>query len=448
MRSTIVLAAILSVGCSTTDTSKRTTAGDSPAGSPRRADGSAPRRVVIVIADDLGVDALSIYADVNGVDASDRPYPATPTIDRLCSEGVRFTRAWAMPTCTPTRGSILTGRYGFRTGLDGVGKQKQIRGDEVTLPRVLEDLADTANIGKWHLGEDESIGGLRAPNEMGWDHYAGSISNLEGYFEFTKVVDGTSHAVKNYATTETVDDALAWTKARPEDASWLLWVAFNAPHTPFHLPPDGLHQQGGTTDPAEQYDAAVEAVDTELGRLLAALPKDVTVIVLGDNGSPARAVRAPLDRRRAKGTLYEGGVHVPLCIAGPEVSESGRSEPALVSSVDLFATAATLMGVTELPAGAGQDSVSLTPYLAGEAPAQRSTVYAEQNRTHERQKNGKNVGGRTIRNDRFKLLVFEDGSSALYDLKLDPTETRDLSQSSEADATAANKALHTALDAL
>lgn len=438
----LTLAVLLLGGCSTSESSppaRAATADDAVRGS------AAPRRVVLVIADDLGIDALKAYSDINGVDASDRPYPATPNIDRICSEGIRFTRAWATPTCTPTRGSILTGRHGFRTGLDGVGRGKTIRRSEATLPRILDGVAATANVGKWHLGEDASIGGLRAPNEMGWDHYAGAIGNLEGYFSFTKVVDGREVQVDNYATTETVDDALAWVAKQPEDASWLLWVAFNAPHGPFHNPPDHLHAHAGTTDPAEQYDAAVEALDTELGRLLGAVPQGVDVIVLGDNGSPARSIRAPLNRQHSKGTLYEGGVHVPMCIAGPQV-RGGRSESALVSSVDLFATTAHLLGVDELPSGAGEDSVSLMPYLRGAAEPRRTFVYSEQNRIHERNKKAKNVGGRTVRNARYKLIAFEDGTTALYDLEHDPHETRNLADEA-GEAAEAMKALRAELEA-
>lgn len=437
-----ILAAVLVGGCSTKESPASTEAAS--ANDAVRTRGT-PRRVVLVIADDLGVDAIASYADVNGVDASDRAYPATPTIDRICDEGVRFTRAWATPTCTPTRGSVLTGRYGFRTGLDGVGRGKTIRKSEVTLPKLLDGVAATANVGKWHLGEDAAIGGLRAPNEMGWDHYAGAISNLEGYFAYTKVVDGEEVNVDTYATTETVDDALAWVAKQPDDGSWFLWVAFNAPHGPFHNPPDHLHAHDGATDPAEQYDAAVEALDTELGRLLGALPSDVDVIVLGDNGSPARSIRAPLDRQHSKGTLYQGGVHVPLCIAGPQV-RGGRSESALVSSVDLFATAAGLMGLESIPGGAGEDSVSLLPYLQGASAPLRTFVYSEQNRTHERNKKAKNVGGKTVRNDRYKLIAFEDGTTALYDLQSDPHESRDLSRSPSGEAARAMEALRAVLD--
>ncbi|MEM7158522.1 MAG: sulfatase-like hydrolase/transferase [Myxococcota bacterium] len=383
-----------------------------------------PRRVLLVIADDLGVDAIAAYADINGVDSGERPYPATPTIDSIC-KGVRFTRAWATPTCTPTRGSIITGQYGFRTGLDGVGRGKEIRAGQMTLPKLVGNLANTANIGKWHLGHDDSIGGLRTPNEMGWDHYAGAIDNLDGYFEYTKVVDGKEVAVDNYATTETVDDALRFIGTQGAEDSWLVWLAFNAPHGPFHLPPESLHAHAGATDPAEHYDAMVEALDTELGRLLAALPDGVDVVFLGDNGSPARTIRRPLDKKHSKGTLYEGGLHVPLCVSGPTVKGS-RSEDALVSSVDLYATVAELLGADPLPASTAGDSSSLVPYLRGESQAGHAVIFSQQNRSHERKAKAKNVGGKAIRDERYKLIVFEDGNHALFDLERDPGETRNL----------------------
>ena len=390
---------------------------------PARKSGG-PRRVLLVIADDLGVDAISAYADINGVSSSERPYPATPTIDSVC-KGVRFTRAWATPTCTPTRGSILTGQYGFRTGLDGVGRGKEIRAGQMTLPKLVGNLAHTANIGKWHLGHSDAIGGLRTPNEMGWDHYAGAIDNLDGYFEYTKVVDGKEVAVTHYATTETVDDALRFLETQGAEDSWLVWLAFNAPHGPFHLPPESLHAHPGATDPAEHYDAMVEALDTEFGRLLAALPEGVDVIFLGDNGSPARTIRSPLNNKHSKGTLYEGGLHVPLCIAGPSVKGS-RSEDALVASVDLYSTIAELLGADPLPTSTAGDSVSLVPYLRGESKAKRTSIFSQQDRTHERKAKAKNVGGKAIRNERYKLIVFEDGSHALFDLQQDPGETRNL----------------------
>lgn len=400
------------------------------------------RRVVLVIADDLGIDTLAAYRDISKVAADERPFPATPNIDAICSEGVRFTAAWATPTCTPTRGSILTGSHGFRTGLDGVGRGKQIAADQLTLARVLHDAigAETANIGKWHLGESDAIGGLRAPNQLGWGHYAGSISNLEGYDAYTKVVDGREVEVQNYATSETVDDALAWIGARGPEESWLLWLAFNAPHGPFHLPPASLHAHPEASDDATRYDAMIEALDHELGRLRASLPPDVDLIFLGDNGTPAKVVRAPHVRKRGKGTLYQGGVHVPLCIAGARVTAGGRSEAALVSSVDLFATIAELMGVSERPAGAGLDSVSLMPYLRGQThPTPRDFVYTEQNRQHER--NARQQGGRAIRDARYKLIAYEDGSEAFYDLREDPLEGSDLSGSNSTDIVAAKAAL-------
>ncbi len=385
-----------------------------------------PPRVVLIIADDFGIDTLSSYAGLYTPAAGARPFPTLPVIDGICNEGVRFDAAWATPTCTPTRGSVLTGAHGFRTGLDGVGLAFQIDPTQQTLPRVLASIEGFAgaNVGKWHLGHDEASGGDQTPNRAGWDHYAGSLDNVDDYYDWQRVVDGVSAAQTTYATTVQVDDAIAWWSSRPVDEPSLLWLAFNAPHVPFHEPPAGLHQQSTLTSVGQRYDAAVEAMDTELGRLLEAVGDDALVIFLGDNGTPARVIRNAHATDRAKGTLYQGGVHVPLCARGPSIGAGVHT--GLVSSVDLYATIAQAMGVSALPDGAGPDSVSLMPALVDPStPPLRDTVYTGQNRTL--QPGNEFAGGYAIRDARYKLIRFEDGSEALYDLSADPLEAVDLS---------------------
>lgn len=406
-------------------------------GADDAADGGAteaPRRVLLVIADDLGVDALGVY----GAADDGRRYPTTPTIDGICG-GVRFTRAWSYPICTSTRGTILTGRYGFRNGLTGAGTDIEIPVDEVTLPRLLTDRLDPAlahaNVGKWHLGNSRELGRDDAPRTMGWGHFAGILrGGLPAYDDWTKVVDGEEVAVGRYATTESVDDAIAWLGQRGADESWLLWLAFNAPHTPYHVPPAHLHQQGDLSerqedidaDPLPYYLAAVEALDAELGRLLAWMEAEgqggATVIFVGDNGTPGGATQLPTRPRRAKDTLYEGGIHVPLCIRGPAVQGPSRTDDRLAQTVDLFATMLELMGLEPPAIGDGvvRDSVSLAAALRDPAaPPARAWSYAEHS-------TGMQISGHTLRLGDWKLIVEDDGTEQLYDLAADPDERREL----------------------
>ena len=312
---------------------------------------AGPRRVLIIIADDLGVDSLRIY----GEEDDGRKYAPTPTIDGICAAGVRFERAWSAPTCSPTRAAILTGRYGLHNGVGwALEKYAALSLDEVTLPEALDAAGlgvAHANIGKWHLGDIDAAGGALAPNTAGWGYYAGSLGGgLPSYEKWARTVEGATAVVDNYATTQNVDDAIGWLEGRADDEPWLVWLAFNAPHVPFHLPPGELHSRDklpGTDEhidanAAKYYRAMVEAMDTEVGRLLAWLEAnghtDVDAIFLGDNGTPGQATQPPSTSPHAKGSLYQGGVHVPLCVAGPSVVSGGRVSDALAHVADLYPT--------------------------------------------------------------------------------------------------------------
>ncbi len=359
-----------------------------------RADAHEPEldNVLILVADDLGVDMLRSYRA--GSDA-----PPTPNLDRLAANGVLFRHVWAQPTCSPTRATLQTGRYAFRTTIGQVINPSTggpaLPTAELTLPEML-DLGTGgryahAAIGKWHLGTSQ-VGGTLAPNLAGYAHYAGSIEGqIPSYGSWTKVVDGQSSYVTRYATSENVDDALAW--IGQQAGPWLCYVAFQAPHAPFHRPPPALHTRvlppgeprSSCTDPdgndPRPYVAAmIEALDTEIGRLLAGIPPVVrartTVIFLGDNGS---VHCLDTSSTGAKGTLYEGGIRVPFIVAGSRVVRPGVCR-ALVNTTDVFATVAEIAGV-DLPQvfpGVQLDSVSLVPYLRQpELPSIRRRVHAQ-----------------------------------------------------------------------
>ena len=349
------------------------------------AEGGTPPNILLLIADDLGVDGLESYGEGSGT-------PTTPNIDSLAQGGLLFRNVWSNPVCSTTRATILTGNYAFRNGIgwlvyeSSAGPPLQL--SELTLPEALDwttgGLYAHAAFGKWHLG-DSTVGGESAPNQAGFSHYSGALANLlppNDYFNWPKTVDGTTTTSTNYATTETVDDVLAWVGQTPEP--WFAHVAFHAPHTPFHSPPANLHTVD-LTQPTKrlQFEAMVEALDTEIGRLLASLPPAVSantmVIFVGDNGSHSSITLSPFDTEHAKSTLYEGGVNVPLIISGPLLSDTGEVR-GLVTTTDLYRTVLEMAGGTiPLPAKAGQDSVSLVPYFA-DASLQtlREYAYAEE----------------------------------------------------------------------
>ncbi|MBM3992035.1 MAG: hypothetical protein FJ298_13645 [Planctomycetes bacterium] len=303
--------------------------------------GTQPTNVLLIVADDFGVDMFSPY----GAHPSSAP---TPNLTALAAEGMLFEYFYSLPSCSPTRASVLTGRMPFR---HGIGKpidqwlpEHALQLDERTLPEVLKDGSATSiatsAVGKWHLGS-EAEGGASHPNLQGVDWFAGTLGNLvfgSTYFDYSKVTNGGTSASRTYVTTEQVDDALARIEAMPEP--WFLYLGFNAPHTPLHAPPASLHTQQLSGLPADtpnaHYHAMVEAMDRELGRLLAGIPASVrantTIVFLGDNGTPGNVMAAPSMPGNSKGSVYEGGVRVPLIVAGKHVDAPGTRCAALVQA--------------------------------------------------------------------------------------------------------------------
>ncbi|RMF85933.1 MAG: hypothetical protein D6744_00510 [Planctomycetota bacterium] len=292
-------------------------------------------------------------------------------------------------------------------------------------------------MGKWHLTRPREA--PTHPLDAGYDWYAGAMHNLGreiekgGYTHWVKYVNGVPHVERNYATTDTADDAVA--RAAAMTPPWFLYVAFNAIHTPLHDPPQSLCaqvecQRFGCPTPAgsaERSRHMLETLDVVLEDMIERLRQidpNVIVFLVGDNGtSPASAPPKP---NRAKGTMYEGGVHVPLIVAGGGVRQ-GECD-ALVGTVDLLATISDLAGTPHTTA----DSVSFAPLLFDErASPPRRTLYAERfvPNFDWRRPVSLRAHARAIRNRRFKLIYRTGryGSTfELYDLKLDPGETENL----------------------
>ncbi len=394
--------------------------------------------ILFIVADDIGVENVGAYGE--NPDAAH-----TPVIDQLASEGVLFRNAWSNPRCSPSRSTLLTGQYGFRTGIGRtVGWATdlfELSPDGATLPRVLGLLGyGTAAVGKWHLAA-EQLSGYAHPQMLGFDHHRGAIDNLpsfngQAYFDYEKSVDGVVQQSTTYATTDAVNDTLALVEQLGEP--WFVYLAFNAPHGPYHKPPDALHTYDLAGLSVQQniplhMKAMTEAMDTEIGRLLAELPPAelarTVVVIVGDNGTDGIASVPPWEPSHAKGTVFEGGVNVPLIVWGDGVGV-GESA-ALVNLVDLYGTALQLAGIH---GPTSPDAVSVLPYLIDPAaPSLRSFVYTERFAP-----NGFDLGFgpllswyRAVRNERYKLrdafntFTGEDFQE-LYDLEADPFETTDL----------------------
>lgn len=396
-----------------------------------------PPNILLVVGDDIGVDYVGAYAEGPA-------YPPTPVLDSLAANGVLFRNAWSNPVCSPTRATILTGRYSFRTGIgktiDGGGIG--LADAELTVPEVLGSQPSLgyqmAAFGKWHLG---ALNNPSAPNQAGFPHFHGELDNLgnseevEAYFHTTEVVDGVALGADGYNTTRIVDNALTWIHG--SSGPWFCAVFFHTPHSPLHAPPDDHHDRllppGRPIDnPVPYFQAAVQSMDHEIGRLLAGLGSaiDQTMVVfVGDNGTPQNTSVPPFLPSHAKTTVFEGGVNVPLIIKGPAVVAPGREVTALVNTTDLFSTLLDLATVdlaTALPANLKLDAVNLMPYLQNPTQAPlRTWVFAE---FFSPNGSSPTSADRVLRSNRFKLrrIGFTSSMDQLYDLQTDPFESTNL----------------------
>ena len=439
---------------------------------------AAPPNILVLIGDDMGVETLASY----GVGT---PTAVTPNLERLAARGLRFERFWSQAACSPTRAAILTGRYGFRTGVvtplyygwskmdpllvpqpsvppgspreidftprarvpDGVDATMGTlppgfptpggpASDELMLPAILKSLPAnyaTAAIGKWHLADFDN-GNLHHPNHVGFDYFSGTMyGSPKSYFAWRHVENGRLSGETGYIDSRVVGDATKWI-SQQTDRPWFAWISFTSPHTPVHLPPrELLHSAAKNLDPdaltpenAQAYFLAqIEAMDTLIGDLLGSMSQETLdntyIFFLGDNGT-ARWDQppAPRDPERVKMTVYEGGVTVPLIVAGPGI-DAGQVRKPLAHVVDLFATIIELAGGTvakNVTAYTAIDSVSMTPYLSGSGSgSRRDWVLTEITFGL--------APSRAIRNERYKLILQKD-QQEFYDLLTDPNETNAL----------------------
>ena len=440
---------------------------------------SQPRRpnIVFILVDDLG------YMDI-GANNPDTFYE-TPNVDRLAREGMRFTSAYAAnPVCSPTRYSIMTGRYPSRVGatnwFSGV-REGRFRPAELTdrMPLAEDTLAEalkaggyrTAFLGKWHLGPTADYW----PEAQGFDanlggHHAGSPPG--GYFapfRNPRLQDGPDG--------EHLPARLAEESARLierfQDGPFLLFLSFYSVHTPLQARPElvekyvakaaGLGSQPEFADeeqvwPTDEprrvrtvqnhttYAAMVESMDAAVGRVLGALETlgldDNTIVFFtSDNGGLSTSEGSPtsnLPLRGGKGWLYDGGIREPLLIKWPDVTRAGSTSDEPVISTDVYPTILELAGLPARP-GQHQDGVSLAPVLRGTGSIDRDALFWH----YPHYSNQGGFPGGAVRMGDYKLIErFEDGRVHLFDLARDPGERNDLAPAMAERVRAMGERLH------
>ncbi len=405
---------------------------------------------VIILADDLGAMDLGCYGST---------FHRTPHLDDLSRTGVRFTAAYAAaPVCSPSRAALLTGLSPARIGLTDWLPGRADRPDQPlkrpeVAPRLdleYDTLAEclaragytTAHIGKWHLGgkgylpQDQGFARNVAGDETGTPlSYFAPFRNAAGRF-----MPGLENAPDGqYLTDRLADEAVEFVRDQAKSSTpFLLYVPHYAVHTPMRAKDELVKTYDATGVAAGRqrnpiYAAMLESLDAAVGRIVKSIDeqglKDNTwIIFTSDNGGLATlegpntpaTTNAPL--REGKGWLYEGGLRVPLIVRGPGLASVGGTIDTPVIGQDLLPTILALVAgaKSKTPEFDGQDLSGLL--LKGQELPARSLYWHYPHYPNQ----GARPGG-AVRSDQWKLVeFFEDGRRELYDLKKDPSETKNL----------------------
>jgi uncharacterized sulfatase len=396
---------------------------------------------VFILIDDMGWSDLACYGS---------QFHETPNIDRLAGEGMRFTDAYAAcPVCSPTRASIIAGQYPARVGITDFipGHQRpwaklkvptnrlQLPLESVTIAEVLKEHGyATACIGKWHLGDEQ----LYFPEHQGFD---------------TVIQKGRNQNDKQ--VTSFTDSAIDFIGANT-DRPFFLYLSHHSVHIPLEAPQELIDKYQNKPKPAARlagkpptgvnnpvYAAMVEHLDNNIGRIIKKLDElnlarlasggqahRTVVVFFSDNGGLYQAYGGYAGRRETvttnaplrdeKGTLYEGGIRVPLIIRWPGVVKPGTTCSALVSSVDFYPTFLDIAGAAGAP-NHPLDGESILPLLKQTGTLKRDAIYWHYPHYHHSTPAG------AIRQGRWKLIEFyEDGRLELYNLKRDIAEKHNL----------------------
>lgn len=398
--------------------------------------GLPPRpNILVILTDDQGRGDYSAFGtkDIR-----------TPNLDRLFREGMTFHNFYANScVCSPTRAALLTGCYPDRVGVPGVIREESptnswgwLSPGVKLLPHLLKSAGyHSALVGKWHLGTSSP----NLPNERGFGDFHGFLGDMmDDYWTHRRnqinymrkdreVIDPPGHATDLF--TEWACDYL---EARADGSQpFFLYLAYNAPHAPVQPPPEWLAKvkarEPQMTEKRAKLVALIEHLDSGIGQVLATLDRtglasNTLVIFTSDNGGVLGDGANNGPWRSEKGHVFEGGLRVPGVVRWPGVVVPGSQSDRMTLTMDIFATACAVAGVTP---PADIDGVSFLPALRGktEPSAPRSFYFV-------RREGGSAYGGKTIealRRGDWKLL--QDSPFApleLYHLGADPLEATNL----------------------
>jgi arylsulfatase A-like enzyme len=416
---------------------------------------------VFILVDDMG------WMDIG---ANGSTFYETPNIDRLASEGVRFTQAYAAsPICSPTRASILTGKNPARINLTqwigGPGNPDYLRNlplEEVLFPELLKEAGYTnIFLGKWHLNNREGEG-TYWPDKQGFDiniagHWRGGLYIPNKYFAPWDIPNLQNGPDGQYMTDRLAQEAVDFIDSHAENP-FLLYLSFYSVHAPFNAPKDRVEkyirkkEKLGLTDeerygqeemPGKSfqyrkrqdhptYAAMVESMDMAVGRVLDQLKEkgienNTVVIFFSDNGGLSTSEGTPTANtplRTGKGWLYEGGIREPAIIKWPGETVPGTVSDAVITSMDFYPTILEMAGLPLRP-DLHMDGQSLVPLLKKKKAILHDAAYFH----YPHRSNQKGGPSGAIREGDYKLLVFfENNNLELYNIKEDIGENTNLAE--------------------
>jgi arylsulfatase A-like enzyme len=419
-----------------------------PTTSPAQDTRPKPARpnIIVIMADDLGFGDVGWHGG---------PFK-TPNLDKLAKESIRLEHHYSLPVCSPTRSSLLTGRFNSRFGCTNPTNNRVLPFDTVTIAAGLRSVGyHTAIVGKWHLGSKLEWG----PRHFGFDHSYGSLAGgvtsythlyKKGEFSQTWHRNGKLVDEEGHVTDLITREAIQFIEAK-RDGPFFLYVPYTAVHLPIDEPKEWQDRYPDVKDPAlKVYGACVSHMDDGVGQIVKALERtgqrDHTLIVfLSDNGGSTAenndtryagmhpAFRIPgINRpfRGIKATLYEGGIRTPAFVNWPGRLKPGQSD-APIHVADWFPTIAGIAGYRPKQ-DLKWDGQDMWPIIRGEKKAEPRPIYLL----------GPGGNSSALRHGDWMLLTFKKKDVELFDLANDPGQSKNLATTHRARVQELQRLLH------
>jgi len=373
--------------------------------------------IVFILTDDQGWGDVASHGN---------PEINTPALDALAASGARFNRFFVSPVCAPTRASLLTGRDHLRTGTQWVTYGlENMREEEYTFGEVFKDAGyKTSLFGKWHNGSHYPMD----PIGQGFDEFFGfTVGHWNNYFDTELQYGREMVKTEGYITDVLTDSTLSFIERNKEN-NFFAFVSYNTPHSPFQVPDSyfNKYKSQGLSDKNAAVYGMVENIDDNISRIVAKLDElkltDNTIVIFMTDNGPNGGDRYNGNMKGWKAKVDEGGVRVPLFISWPGTIEPGTYIDELTAHIDFLPSLAELAGINFEPVHP-IDGRSFASLIFEDDPVWEDRLLY----THQSRWDSLESYPASVRNNRFRQVRYGE-EWELYDLKLDPSQRRDIGE--------------------